>query len=153
MDGASICHFSIGYPIMWLRKNNKSQAAILALAIWFVILTAFVDSFHLHPTGKHISHEEQAPLAHCGLPSFEAGPKVIRAAAPSFAICSSHGDFSHCPACWFIKNCNGYETGWEVPVSAGVSYTYVRSCGTLPHTSTSVISSFPRAPPVSLTLT
>jgi len=146
---------------MWLRKAKNTKAAILAFAVWFVVLTAFIDSFHVHPVGgprpagDGIASLTDAPgsfagdgrmVHHCRLAECR-GAALTAEAEPTLTGEATGIDDGYCPACWFIKNCNGYDIGCEVPSSVRFSGCDVSSPETSHYISISTPAAFPRGPP------
>jgi hypothetical protein len=146
---------------MWPRKAENKKAAILALAVWFVVLTAFVDSFHVHPVGgpgpagdgiasftdARESFADDGWMGHCCRSAQAGYAALTEAADPSLSTAASGTDYGYCPACWFIKNCNGYDIGWAIPSSVRFSGRGLSSSETSHYISISTPAAFPRGPP------
>ena len=135
-------------PIRLLRSHGTARQAIsLGIAIWFVFVSVSVHGLHEHAGARcdnaaaesssieHDDHESPAGAA-ClaGYSDLEHGPRK---------------DTGLCLACLFLKNCKERAVVWQSlePVLVSDRHTSYRTV--FRHTIPDIISSSPRAPPLS----
>ena len=135
-------------PILFLRSHRTARQAIsLGIAIWFVIVSVSVHGLHKHAGARcdtaaaessTIEHDDRVSCAGAVcLPDYselEHGPQK---------------DIGLCLACLFLKNFKERVVVWQSldPVLVSDRHTSYRAifCHTIPD----IVSSSPRAPPLS----
>lgn len=135
-----------------MRKHRGiiRRSAALGLAVWFAAAAVFVQGLHRHPAGG------PDPTPDAGHPRCLAAgyaPAEAESGAPLIALGAStrqsHDVFGYCLACLFLKNCKERAIEWKSMVPVLPTDDYALLSGTFIVSSPVVVSSSPRAPPVS----
>ena len=138
----------MGYNVnMRIRKSTIRCVATLGLTTLFTVLTIFVQGPHQHPANDP-GPGHATCVIHGHGPDASACIDRLSPLDPSQR--EAYSDFGYCLACLFLKTCKERAVARTSPIPVLSLIKYVSPSNDLRCTSLIVISSSPRAPPVSI---
>jgi len=124
------------------------RAFSLSVAVWFVLVPVLLQGVHRHAelpcraAAAETSVLDQSGRVSCtGTVGITAEPEIENNPQTATGLC---------PICLFLKNCREHDVLWTSLNLVQGSGRHVAPRATFCHTSPVVLSSIPRAPPVSI---